>query len=453
MNFTEIFTDRPFQRKLWKIALPSTFQHLMYALVAAADAFMLGRVDQNSMAAVSLATQVQFVQFMFVWAVATAASILGAQYWGKKDLARLDEIFGITIRQTMLISTVFLVACVFFPRMLMKLFAGDEELIRIGCDYLRIAGWSYLIVGFSIAYVSIMKVTDHVPRAAWISVGTVFLNIVLNAIFIFGLLGVPAMGVKGAALATLLARIIEFFWCVGSSYQKGFLRLKLWTIIHWNPRLLKDFWKCSLPLFGSGLFWGVGFTSYTAVLGHMGPAAAAANSVAAVVRDLMCCLCNGLCNGAGILIGNELGAGNLERGKLYGQRLMVISFIVGILATIVVLASIPPVLAFMKLDADAREYLVGMFCILSIYMIGRCVNTIVINGIFSAGGDTLFDFYSVVVSMWGIAVPCAFLGAFYFHWSVLLVYACTCLDEVGKIPWVMHHFFKYKWVKDLTIKD
>ena len=164
----------------------------------------------------------------------------------------------------------------------------------------------------------------------------------------------------------------------------------------------------------------------------------------------MCCLCNGLANGGGILVGNELGAGQLEKGKKYGDRLVKIAFLTGFLSTAIMLAVTPFVTSLVKMTDQANRYLIGMMVIMAFYMIGRTVNTIIINGIFAAGGDTLFDMYSLAVCMWGIAVPLAAAGTFFFHWPVLVVYACTCLDEVGKIPWVMYHYRKYKWVRDLT---
>ena len=185
-------------------------------------------------------------------------------------------------------------------------------------------------------------------------------------------------------------------------------------------------------------------------MGHLGVDAAAANSVSAVVRDLVCCACNGVGSAAGIMVGNELGVGNLERGKAYGIKLKNISWIIGFASTALVLAITPLLLHFVILTEAAQRYLTGMMIIMAFYMIGRCVNTVTINGVIDGGGDTLFDMYSLAVCMWGIAIPLALLGAFVFHWPVLLVYACTCLDEVGKIPWVMHHFRKYKWVRNLT---
>ena len=442
--------DPAFYGKLIHLALPIALQSLMLAAVAAGDALMLGRIAQNSMAAVSLATQIQFVQNMMISAMTAAGAILGAQYWGKKDTRTIADIFCMMLRLSGLISLVFFIGCVFFPQYLMLAFTHDPALIEIGADYLRIAGWSYLLTGISQCYLTVMKVSDHVSASAWISSGAVVINIILNAIFIFGLLGVPAMDAQGAAVATLIARALELAMCLILSRGKGYIRPAWKRFFQRNRLLAKDFRKCCLPLLGGGLFWGVGFTSYTAIMGHMGADAAAANSVAAVVRDLICCLCNGIGSAGGIMVGNELGAGQLERGKRYGIRLAKISFVIGAFSTLVMLAATPLVVRFMSLTDTARDYLTGMMVIMAVYMIGRSANTVIINGVFAAGGDTLFDMYSLAVCMWGIAIPLALLGAFVWHWPVLLVYACTCLDEVGKIPWVLLHYRKYKWVKDLT---
>lgn len=445
-----LFSDKFFCRKLIRLTAPIALQSLMLASVAAADAIMLGSADQNSMSAVSLATQIQFIQNMLLSAFVATTGILGAQYWGKGDKRTVNDIFCISIRYCGITSLLFFLGCTCFPRYLMMIFTNEEVLIEIGIRYLRVAGWSYLLTGISQCYLAIMKVSEHASTTAMISSGAVILNIILNAVFIFGLFGLPAMGVQGAALATLIARTVELLWCIAYSRKDGYLRPDWSQVLKKNVLLGADFRKCALPLVGGGLFWGVGFTSYTAFMGHMGADAAAANSVASVVRDLICCLCNGISSGGGILVGNELGAGNLKRGKLYGDRLVKLAFLCGIFSTVLMLAVTPFVIQFVKLTERASQYLIGMMIIMAVYMIGRAVNTIVINGIFAAGGDTMFDMYSLAVSMWGLAIPLAALGTFVLHWPVLVVYACTCLDEVGKIPWVMVHYKKYVWVKDLT---
>ena len=244
--------------------------------------------------------------------------------------------------------------------------------------------------------------------------------------------------------------MIEQGLCLAASAGKSYVR-PVWTrLLRGERTLSRDFARQCFPLMGGSLFWGVGFTSYTAIMGHMGVDAAAANSVSAVVRDLICCACNGIGSAAGIMVGNELGAGNLELGKAYGIKLKNLSYGIGFASTALVLAVTPLVVRLVILSDTARGYLTGMMLIMAIYMIGRCVNTVTINGVMDGGGDTVFDMYSLAVCMWGIAIPLAMLGAFVFHWPVLLVYACTCLDEVGKIPWVMLRFRKFKWVQNLT---
>ena len=441
---------KTFYYRLSVLAAPIAFQSLMLASVAAGDALMLGRVAQYEMTAVSLATQIQFVQNMFISAIAAAGAILGAQYYGKGDRRTIQELFNLMLRFSMLLSLLFFAACELAPGMLMRIFAHDPELIRIGSDYLRIAGWSYLLTGISQCYLTVMKVTDHVMPTACISSAAVISNIVLNAVFIFGYLGAPAMQSRGAALATTLARILELSLCLAVSSKRDYIRPAWRRMLRQDAALTKDFAKQCFPLLGGSLLWGVGFTSYTAVMGHLGADAAAANSVSAVVRDLVCCACNGIASAAGIMVGNELGAGNLERGKLYGIKLKNISWVIGLASTALILALTPLIVRMVILSDKAHSYLTGMMVIMAFYMIGRCVNTVTINGVIDGGGDTLFDMYSLAVSMWGIAIPMALLGAFVFHWPVLAVYSCTCLDEVGKIPWVMYHFRKYKWVQNLT---
>ncbi len=441
---------KEFYGNLTRLAFPIALQSLMLAAVAAGDALMLGKVAQDEMTAVSLATQIQFVQNMFLMAITGAGAILGAQYWGKGDRRTLEDVFHMMLRYSGIVSVLFFLACELVPGLLMHIFTHDAPLIAIGSSYLRIAGWSYLLTGISQCYLTMMKVSDHVKPVAVVSSCAVLLNIGLNAVFIFGLLGAPRMQARGAALATTISRIVELILCISISMGASYIRPVWSRFLKLQRQLRSDFAKQCLPLMGGSLCWGIGFTSYTAIMGHMGTDAAAANSIAAVVRDLICCMCNGIGSAAGIMVGNKLGAGQLELGKAYGIKLKNMSYGIGFISTALVLAVTPLIVRMVLLTDQAREYLMGMMVIMAVYMIGRCVNTVTINGVLDGGGDTLFDMYSLIVCMWLIAIPLALAGAFWLHWSPLAVYACTCLDEVGKIPWVMLRFRKYKWVQDLT---
>ncbi len=426
------------------------FQDLMLASVAAADAIMLGNVEQNMMSAVSLATQIQFIQNMILFTVTSAVAVLGSQYWGKADRKSLDEIFCLGLRLSGAVSILFFVATVFFPRQMMHILTNEPDLIELGINYLRIAGWSYLLTGVSQTYLKVMKITGRQVMSAAISTTAVLLNIFGNAVFIFGLFGIKALGVEGAALSTLIARTVELVWAVSVSFGRKSVRPSFRNLFRRPKQLTKDFYRVFVPLAVAGILWGVSFASYSAFMGHLGTDAAASNSVAAVVRDLVCSMCNGISGAAGVIVGNELGVGKLGTAKIYGVRLMKISYVVGVLSTVIMLASLPFLVMAVKLTPGAKKLLVGMMIIMGVYMIGRCVNTVIINGIFSAGGDTSFDMYSLAAMTWGLAVPLAAAGTFLFGWHPLIVYACTCVDEVGKIPWVMIHFKKYKWLKDLT---
>lgn len=444
-----MLSDRVFIRKLSGLALPIAAQSLMLSAVSVADTLMLGGVEQSAMAAVSLASKFQFVQNMILSSVVAALVILGAQYWGKRDRDTVSRLFSFALQLCGLTSFAFFALCEFAPSSMMRIFTNDAELNEIASEYLRIAAWSYLLTGFSQCYLGLLKISEHARDTAVISSVTVVLNILLNAVLIFGLAGEP-MGVRGAALATLIARVAELIWAVALSFRKNYIRPDYRRFFAPGGVLTRDFLRCMLPLLGAGLLWGIGFTAYSAFMGHIDQDAPAANSVASSVIELVCCLCNGLASGGGILVGNCLGAGDLETARLYGTRLVKMSYGVGLLTSLLMFAITPLVMSIVHLNETAEGYLHSMMIVMSVYTIGRVVNTITINGVFSAGGDTLFDMYSLAVTMWGVALPLAVLGTFVFHWPVWLVYACTCLDEVGKIPWVMLHFKKYRWLRDLT---
>lgn len=448
-----IRTDKSFYTKLIKLTLPMAFQSFMLASVAAADSFMLGRVDQSALAAVSLATQVQFVQNIFIAAVCSASVVLSAQYWGKGNKKALVDIFSMILRLSGIISLAFCLACELFPALLMRIFTSDPNLIGIGTGYLRLAGFSYLLTGISQCFLTMLKVTDRARLSAEISAAGVLLNIFLNAVLIFGLFGLPALGVAGAAAATLIARVTELLLCLAAG-RRGALRPPTpRELMKRNGRLFRDYLPHLLPITGAFLLWGLGLTTYTAVIGHMGEDVTAANAIAAVIRELMCCLCNGVSNAGGIIVGNELGKGDTEKGRLYGGKVSLISVGIGVFSCAVIIALTPLALAATKLEPAAVECLKTMMIIMGVYMIARSINGVVINGVFSAGGDTRFDMYSLTVCMWCVSVPMAFLSAFVFRWPVAVVYAFTCFDEVVKLPWVFAHYKKYRWVRDLTRDD
>ena len=446
----KIKLDKEYLKRLCKLTAPISFQTLMLALVAASDSFMLGKLSQEAMSAVSLATEIQFVQNMFIFAITGASIILGSQYAGKGDRAAVRDIFCLILRISGVISIVFCVACEICPSLLMSFFTSEQSLIQLGADYLRIAGWSYLLTGITQCYITVLKFTGKEKAGAAISAGAVILNIALNAIFIFGLCGMPSMGVRGAALATTVSRICEIIAVIAYSFRPGCIRPTVRGLFRRNRLLSRDYFKNLLPLTGASLLWGFGLTFYTSVIGHYDTDVTAANAVCVVVRELMCSACDGICNAGGIIVGSELGKGDTEKGRDYGNKTAVVAFGVAIISCLLVWAVSPLALSFVSLNERATELLRDMMLILGVYMIGRSINSILINGIFASGGDNLFDVYSLILCQWCISMPLSYLAAFVFDFPPQAVYLFTCFDEIVKTPWVFIHFKKYKWVKDLT---
>lgn len=447
-----MFDKKEFRKKLVSLVLPIAFQQFMLAVVSASDAVMLGMLDQDAMSAVSLAGQLQFVFNLFLAAMTIGTSMFAAQYWGKGDKISIEKLAAIVYCITIPVALLFSILTAIVPVPLMKIFTNETVLIEYGAQYLRSVSFSYFFCGVSQIYLCIMKNSGRAFLSSLISSVCVLLNIALNAILIFGLLGLPAMGVVGAALATVIARLMEMIWSLSDGVKKEHIKIRLKYFLHIGKALIKDFWKYTLPVLGNEIVWGVGFTMGIVIIGRLGSNAIAANSIATIVKNLAVCFCLGLGTGGGILVGNELGAGNTEQAKRYGGKLCKISVVSGIITGCVILLIIPFVGLFSNLTPQASEYLKYMLIVCAYYVIGKSINGATIGGIFCAGGDSKFGFICDTITLWVIVVPLSLIAAFVLKLPVMAIYVVINLDEIIKLPAVFRHYKKYKWVKDLTQK-
>lgn len=442
---------RIFYRKLWGLVFPIAIQNLMTALVSASDAFMLGFVSQTSLSAVSLATQIQFVHNLFMLALTIGATTLAAQYWGKGDTDSVEEILAIVLKISMAVSVVFFIAAMFFSGFLMRIFTNDIRLIQAGIPYLRIVSVSYLFMGFSQIYLCIMKNSGRTAKSTIYGSVAVVINIGFNVIFIFGLAGFPAMGIAGAALATTVSRALELLLTIYENMHRSLVCVRLKYIRNSSKKLKKDFWHYTTPVLGNELVWGCGFTMFSVIMGHLGSDAVAANSVANILKNIIACVCNGIGIGAGIIVGNELGKGEMERATEYGNRLFKLAVFAGAVSGLILLAVSPVLRIFTgSLSAQAHSYLKNMMYICTYYMIGKSVNATVIAGVFCAGGDTKFGLKCDAVTMWVILIPIGMIAAFVLKLPIMVVYFIISMDEIIKLPAVYRHYKKYNWVRNLT---
>ena len=376
--------------------------------------------------------------------------MLSAQYWGKKDIQAIRVIEGIALRFSLIVSLCFSAFALFAPNLMMRLFTNDAELIAIGAEYLRVMSVTYLCWGVVEIYLSILRSIGRVTVSMVLNVMTFSLNILLNAVFIFGLFGAPKLGAKGVAIATAASRIIELIGCIIVSLFNKDIKLNPAYLFIRNKLLFKDFVRLSLPAAGNDVAWSVAFSMYSVILGHLGSDAVAANSFVVVVRNFSTVLCFGTASAGGILLGNVMGAGDMEHAKTYASKLMKLTVITSVIGGALVLAVTPFVLYFADLSDTAMHYLKYMLLINTYYIMGTAVNTTLIAGVFRAGGDSRFGLICDTIDMWCYAVPLGFIAAFVFKLPVLVVYFLLCTDEFVKWPWVIKHYRSGKWLKNIT---
>ena len=351
------------------------------------------------------------------------------------------------------IMIVFFSTTMIVPEYVIRIFTDKEVFITGAIPYLRCASFSYVFMTLAMIYETLLKNVGFVKQCTIASIVIVFLNIFLNAVFIFGLFGAPEMGISGAALATSISNGTGFIICLIFNLKLTKFRLRFKNIFRVDLDLRKRFSKYTLPYTLNQLLWGFGFAMITVILGRLEEDVAMANSIATIIKDLVSCLCYAIASGSVIVIGNELGANRLDKAKLYGDKLFKIGVISGIILGIVAAASSPLVIKFVNLSEKAEHYLLIMLLMCSYYILGRSINSILIGGIFSAGGDTKFGFICDTLTMWAFIVPLGYIAAFKLDLPPMVVYFILNLDEIIKIPAVIIHYRKYKWVKNIIDEE
>ena len=411
---------------------------------------MLGYIGQTAIAASSLAGNVAFILFMVSTGLSSGLVMLGAQYWGKKDTESIKTLLGIGLRICCTVEIIVALIAAIYPRILMLIFTKDPALITEGCKYLRAASFSYVCLSFSQMFQAGFKSIERVKIVTITSTTSLFLNIGLNAVFIFGLLGVPKMGITGVGIATSIARFIEMVICFIYAGRQTDVKFSVACIFRRNKLLTKDFFRYSLPAVGNELVWGAAFAMYSVIMGHLGEDIVAANSVVNTVRQLGSVLCFGMAYGGAIVVGKYMGAGDMEVAERNASRLARVTILSGVLGAILLLCTYPIIPYIADLNETAAHYRNVLLFINSYSLIGASINTVLICGIFRAGGDAKFGFVADTINMWCVSVPLGLIAAFVLKLPPLWVYFILFLDEFEKMPFVIHHYFKKGWLRNIT---
>ncbi len=439
-----------FYRELWVLVFPIVIQNLITSAVTMADVLMLGRVSQTALSASSLAGQVMFLLSMLYFGLASAITILSSQYWGKQDRDTVSGIFGIGLLISMSVSLFAAAMAFFFPVTVMSFWTNVPELQQEGAVYLRYAALSYCFLGITQPYLATMKSCERVKLSMRVSMIALGSNVILNAILIFGLFGMPAMGIKGAALATTISRGIEFAVCMYDSATQECFKTDAAHVFHIPKQLLKDFMRYSGPALVNDMLWAFAYNMNSVIMGHLGSDIVAANSVVTVARDVITTVGFGIASASSILLGKEIGANNLELARQDAKNVFRTALQAATVQGIVLFAFIPVIPGLVILSETAAGYLRSMLLISCIYQVGQIMNTLLIASFFRCGGDSRYGLYLDLFSMWGVSVPLALLGAFVLRLPPLAVYCLMCLDEFVKLPFALYHYFHGQWIRNLT---
>ena len=382
-----------FNKDILRLAVPIVLQNIVTTAVNSADVIMLGFVGQNALSAGSLANQVMFILQLVYTGISSGVIMLAAQYWGKKDTKTIEHIMGIGMQLSIFISSMFFIMAFFFPHILMRIFTNDINLITEGIPYLRMVSFSYLFMSFSQVYLCAMRSIERVHFSTVTNAVALILNIIFNAVFIFGLFGAPKLGILGVALA---------------------------------------------------------FSMYSVIMGHLDSDIVAANAVVVVARNLGTVACFGIADAGAIILGKSIGSGNTDTIKSDSSHFVKITSMSAVVGGIVIFLLRPVFFTMADLTPTAKSYLSIMLFINMYYIVGQAFNTAMICGVFRSGGDSKWGFFCDIIDMWCYSVPLGFISAFVLKLPPMWVYFLICTDEFVKIPFVYKHYKSYKWLKNIT---
>ena len=445
---------RTFYRWTMRIAAPMVAQNLMNAAVSAVDVVMLSFVSQAALGASSLAGQVAFVLEMLTGGVCAGGRVLAAQYWGKDDRTAVERVLGLAVRIALATGVLFTLAAALWPETIMGVITKDEAMIREGARYLRLVSAAYALSAVSTVYLGIMQSVERVRLSTVVHGGAMLVNAALNACFIFGLGFFPKLGIGGVALATSITRLLEVMVCLADNAVSRTVRLRLRYLVTRDGPLVRAFARYAIPTAANEAVWGLAFSMYAVILGHLSSDIVAANALATVCRNMGTIASYGLASAGAVILGKLMGSYQLARARVYADRLVRLCLCAAALGTAAILVCRPWILGFAAGRGDftpgALHDLNVMLWINAYYLWGGSINTMLICGIFRAGGDVQFGLRCDIIDMWVYAVPAGILCAFVLRLPELWVYFVLCLDEFVKIPFVWRHYRGASWLRDIT---
>ncbi|MCD8301245.1 MAG: MATE family efflux transporter [Clostridiales bacterium] len=446
--------DRLFYRTLFRMLLIVALQNIVAYSVNMADNIMLGSYSQEALSGAATVNQIFFMVQQFALSIGNALVVLAAQYWGQKRIEPIRTITGISLKLGLIVSACILLICGFFPEMVLRIFTNSPEIIAEGKSYLLLVMWSFALFIITNILMSALRAVETVNISFYISVVSLIVNVCINYVLIFGKFGMPEMGIRGAAIGTLIARALELVIVI-IYLAKADTKLHLFQkgLFSFNSGLKKDYTKVYLPIMCAQVLWGVSVPMQTAILGHLSADAIAANSVATTFYQYLKVIVLAMSSTSAVMIGNAIGRGERDKVCSAGRTLAVIDVIIGVALGLALMALRRPLLSLYNLNDAATEMALNLIVVMGFIMMGMSYQMPVSFGVIQGGGDTTFTMKMNMISTWCIVMPLSFMAAFWWKWPVVLVVIVIQSDQIFKCLPVFIHFRKYQWMKKLTREE
>lgn len=449
--FKSLNRGKAFYKALFKLAMPVMLQNLLNSSMAMVGTFMLGRLGETQIAAATLANTPFFVVLLIIFGFQSGSGVLFSQYWGKKDLKAINRILGIGVYSCAGITLTLSTLCFLFAPQIMALINRDPEIIRLAAQYMRITSFSYVLNAISLVYIGAQRSIGNPKLGLFILTNTMVIDTVLCYTLIFGKFGAPALGVKGAAYAVLIARIIEFIITVSYAFfVQGKLKLDMRRLVRPGKIIARDFLKYSAPVVLNEAVWGFGFSLYSVIYSLMDKSYLAANTIAGNIERILSSVFFGFAIAAGIIIGQLIGAGKEEEARETGKTLNLLSAFIGIILGAVLLTAAPVIIRQFDLPPETLKAVKTLAVILALMIPLRSNWVVNAIGTLRAGGDTKFVFIVDVVFMWLLCLPLAAVFGLWLHLPVVFVFLMPALEDMLKWLSGLIRFFKGKWINNLT---
>lgn len=447
--------DIAFLKKVLTIALPVAMQGMLNTVVNLVDNLMIGSLGSTAIASVGLANKVFFVFTLLVFGVASGSGVLAAQYWGNQDVKNIRKVLGIGLIISLTGAILFLTPARLKPELMMRIFTTSQASIQMGAAYLAVVAFSYPCTAISNTYVAMLRAVNHVKAPVVISCVAIMVNIVFNYILIYGKLGAPALGVAGAAIATLIARVVEMTLIIVVVYVgKTPLACRLRELFGYTREFLRQFFRTAIPVICNEFVWGLGITIYSMAYGRMGDDAVAAITIATTIQDIVVVLFQGLSAATAVILGNGMGAGKLKQAELYAKYIFILQFMLTIFAALVIVTLRWPFISLYQPGISDEVAMSVSRCLLmfALFTPAKMFNFVNIVGVLRSGGDTMMCLFIDTSGVWFIGIPLAFIGGLVLKQPIHIVYGMVMLEEVYKTAIGFWRYRQKKWLRNLAVE-